>query len=210
MKTTGEIPRNIILLSELAARRARDEALKKELKPPLARRFLSKYLDHPVLRPLLELEINGSTSYEGALVLFGQELVKTTKFRCRSAALRGVNCEALEISSLGWAMLAAEQEGLEDNRWMQGLRAAIAHYACLDRGAGICMARAALETALEIPDPDILQRVVFLHSGMRQFANHPSQAQPIDDNLRSEHSFWWSIDGEKRKGVAVIDLAQDS
>lgn len=208
MTAAKEIPHNIIPLSDLAARRARDESLLEGVQQPLARSFVTNLLNRPVLRPLLELEINGCTNYEGALVLLGQELIQTTRFRCRSTDLRGAECEALEFSNLGWATLEVEQEGLENNLWMSFFREAIGSYACIDAGSGICMTRAHLETALEIPDPAILERVVFLNNGMRQFPNNYTQDQFIDDQVRRDHSSWWSLDGEKRNGVSVVDLAQ--
>lgn len=128
MTAAKEIPHNIIPLYDLAARRARDNALLERVTEPLARRFVTNLLNRPVLRPLLELEINGCTNYEGALVLLGQELIQVTTFRCRSTGLRGTECEALEFTNLRWATLNAEQEGLEGNRWMALFRGAVGSY----------------------------------------------------------------------------------
>ncbi|WP_170516993.1 hypothetical protein [Ruegeria atlantica] len=199
---------NFIALADLAARKARDEVIVKSISQPLARRFVTSLLDRPFLRPLLELEINGCTSFEGALLLVGQELAHATKFRCRSQQFRGEECEALEISPLGWTTLAAEQVGLEDNRWMHLFREAIQGYVCVDQGAGICMSRPLYETALEIPDPALLERVVFINNGAKQFPHFRSGANQTDIGIRQEQSPWWSTDGQKRSCVDVFDLSR--
>lgn len=53
-----------------------------DLSPAEKKRALSVIQD-PIWRPLCELEVNGATSYEGALLLLSFELIRVTPFLVR-------------------------------------------------------------------------------------------------------------------------------
>lgn len=192
--------------ADIAARSARDKVIIEAVSDAGAFHFMRRLLSNPTLRPLMELELNGCTNLEGALMLSSQEYVRTTRFRGRSARFRAREFEALEMTSLGASALMSEVEGLEENRWLNEFQTAVEGYVCVDQGAGICLSRSHFETALEIPDPELLERVVFLNNGMRQIAELHRREDFIDAECRRDHSIWWSATGKGRNGVEVVDL----
>lgn len=199
---------SFLLNADIAARNARDRAIIEAVSDPGAFHFMRRLLSNPTLRPLMELELNGCTNLEGALLLSSQEYVRTICFRGRSARFRAREFEALEMTPLGAAALMAECEGLEENHWLSEFQTAVEGYVCVDQGAGICLSRSHFETALEIPDPEVLVRVVFLNNGMRQIAEMYRKEEFIDAECRRDHSIWWSGTGKGRKGVEVVDLGR--
>ncbi|WP_164659546.1 hypothetical protein [Tropicibacter sp. Alg240-R139] len=208
MNTNKKSELSFLLNADIAARNARDRAIIESVPDAGAFHFVRRLLSNPTLRPLMELELNGCTSLVGALLLSSQEYVRTTRFRGRSARFRAREFEALEMTSLGSAALMSEIEGLEKNRWLGEFQTAVEGYVCIDHGAGICMSRPLFETALEIPDPEVLERVVFLNNGMRQIAEMYRKEEFIDAECRRDHSIWWSENGKSRKGVEVVDLGR--
>jgi hypothetical protein len=79
-------------------------------------------------------------------------------------------------------------------------------YCCIDDGQGICATRRFLQTALELPDPDILERVVRAESGEKQFPEAAALRKRVDDEQRAQSSHWWStVEGSARSGL-IVDL----
>ena len=208
MHAVQQPPRSFLLLADIAARKARDEAIRTAVTDPSAVKFITALLSRPLLRPLLELEYNGCTTYESALLLSSHELVRTTRFRCRSASFRGQEFEALELSHLGVEALFLEQEGFDGSRWMKMFQTGVEGYACIDHGAGVCISREHFETALDIPDPEMLERVVYLSNGARQISKGFRAEEFVDEACRREHSTWWTLDGKPRTSVEVADLTR--
>lgn len=199
-------PNDMLVKADRLAHQARQAVLQEYVTDAVGRRILARAMNSPTMRPLLELELNGCTSYRSARLLLSEELVARRTFKARAQGFRGRECEYIELTTLGMAALFEEQEGLEDNRWLALLRGSIVGYCCVDDGQGICPTRSFLETALELPDPDILERVVHPISGERQFPEAAALRKRIDPNQRAKMSHWWSAaEGGARSGL-IVDL----
>ena len=163
----------------------------------------------PTVRPLLELELNGCTNFEAARVLLADSLIMPVKFKTRAQGFHGMVCEGIELTSFGFATLFENQEGLEGNSWWEFLTDAILGYACIDRGRGICGTRSRVETALELPDADIVKRLVFTGNGEPQLQREVRGSREINPALRASTASWWSDIGSAKRSGDVIDLNEE-
>ena len=203
-----EAPNKMLVEIEEGIARSTQEILERHIADPVARKILSRAVEDQVFRALLELEFNGCTNMLSAKVLQSDELIRLTKFKARATGFREMRCEAVEITEMGYARLWAEQEGLEDNRWLGFFRGSILGYACIDIGHGICATRSYVETALELRDYAILKRLVHINSGIRQFPNTQTAKSKVSDQERAAAAHWWStLEGVERV-ASVIDLSQ--
>jgi hypothetical protein len=164
-------------------------------------------LGSPIIRPLLELELNGCTNFEAARVLMADELVLPVKFKSRAQGSHGMTCEGIELTNFGLSTLFQNQEGLDGNPWWELFRNAILGYACIDRGSGICGTRSRIESALELPDADILRRLVFIGNGERQLHLAVCGSKMIDSTLRASTASWWSHEADARRSGQIIDFS---
>lgn len=202
---TGEI-NEMLLRADRSAHEAKQAVLREFITDDVGRRLIQRLLDNPLIRPLLELKLNGCTTYRAARLLAAEELVKTEEFKVRPAPFRGRKCEAIEISQLGEIMLLEEREGLEENRWMLILQRSILGYSCIDDGNGISGTRAFIETSLELPDPDILKRLVRIWGGDRQFSEAGSISHQLKDEQRASAAHWWSEAPSLKRSGRIVEL----
>lgn len=169
-----------------------------------------QYLTDPLWRPLVELEINGATSYEGALMLAGAGLIISSSFVVRNGRAGGCSAPFVDLTSAG-------RESLDEYLRFSGkgdscreaLFQAIGSYLVVDRGNGIVATRSLLELALEIDDWDILKRVRHLGTGGPFGMSHEvrPQDQAITEEDRMEMSQFFSDWDEERLGAKLIDLS---
>ena len=200
-------PNDMLLRADISAAQARREIYGQFIADEVGLRIVERVLANPVFRPLLELELNGCTGFQAARLLLSEALVRPVSFKARAQLFRSRPCEALELTPLGNATLWDEQEGLEDNRWFALLRGSIVGYSCIDDGSGICPTRDFLETALELPDLEILKRCVVSSTGERQFVDVGDTSKPVGEEQRAQASHWWSIvEGVDRSG-RIVDLS---
>ena len=192
---------------ELASRHSTREIVERYVRDPVARRIVTRALNDQVFRGLLELQLNGCTSFRLAKVLISEEMIRATPFKARTSEFRDEECDGIEISALGEARLWSEQEGLEENQWLGMLRGAVIGYVCIDNGQGICATRSFIETALELQDYSILKRLVEQHAGRRQFPALTTVDEAVDDEQRAAAAHWWSaLEGVGRSG-RILDLS---
>lgn len=198
---------DMLLRFDREAHEAQTKVINAFVKDSVGRRIIERMLQDPTTRPLMELELNGCTTFQSARVLVAESLAQPKTFRARAQGFRGKVCEYLELTPLGMASLFDEHEGLEENRWIALLRGAIIGYSCVDYGSGICATRERLEAALEIPDPELLRRCVHFTSGDRQFPETSSLGTPINDTERTRASHWWSSAEVKNRSGKIHDLS---
>lgn len=196
----------MLIRADRSAHEAKQAVLREFITDEVGRRLIERLLDSPSVRPLLELKLNGCTSHRAARHLAVEELVTIVEFKVRPAPFRGRVCEAIEISPLGEIFLAEEQEGLEDNRWMSILQRSIVAYSCVDDGTGISGTRAFIETSLELPDPDILKRLVRVWGGARQFPDAAANLHRIEDEQRAGAAHWWSDMPTLKRSGRIVEL----
>lgn len=205
--TTGR-PNDMLVQAETQAHRARLKVFEEHVDDPVGRRLLCRLANDVQFRSLLELELNGCTSFQGGQQLLGKELAFRTSFKARTTRFRGHQCHGLEISSFGTALLFEEQYGLEENRWLEYLRRAVLGYACMDEGKGICSTREFIETSLEIEDIEILKRCVDPASGAYQFPETGALSGRIDPKARASASVWWSSVPVTERSCEIIVLGE--
>ena len=196
----------MLLRADLSAHEAKQKVLREYITDNVGRRLIQRLLDNPSVRPLLEVKLNGCTSYRAARLLAAEELVKTVEFKARPAPFRGRRCEAIEISHLGEIFLSEEQEGLEENTWMSILPYSIVAYSCIDDGSGISGTRAFIETSLELSDSDILKRLVRIWGGDRQFPDASAVSHQIEDEQRAGAAHWWSSEPSLKRSGRIVEL----
>lgn len=202
---TGET-NEMLMRADLLAHEARQAVLREFITESVGRRLIQRLLDDPTFRPLLELKLNGCTTYRGARLLAPENLVKVENFKARPAQFRGKECEAIDITQVGEILIAEELDGLEENRWLSILQRSILAYSCIDDGNGICGTRAFVETALELPDPDILKRLVSVWNGSRQFPEATAINQKLNDEQRASASHWWSGSSSTARSGRIVEL----
>jgi hypothetical protein len=196
----------MLIRTDRSVHEAKQAVLREFITDAVGQRLIRRLLDSPAVRPLMELKLNGCTSYRAARYLAAEELVRIEEFKARPAPFRKRECEAIEISSLGEVLLAEEQEGLDENRWMSILRSSIVAYSCIDDGTGVCGTRAFIETSLELPDPDILKRLVRVWGGNRQFPDAATISHKIDDEQRADAAHWWSDMPRLKRTGRIVEL----
>lgn len=197
----------LVKIDELACR-ARETVISEYVPDIIGRSLIRRLLRNPTIRPLLELELNGCTTFQSARILLGEGLVRTGQFKARASVFRGRLCECVEVTHLGREALLDELDGLEENRWIGLLRGAIVGYACVDQGYGICGRREFIEVALELPDPEVLRRIVHVPSGQRQFSVDIGSNKKVKDCERAKSAAWWSFHDEIRRTGRIIDLSE--
>ncbi len=201
-------PNDMLIEADRRAHEVRLAVYAEHVDDPVGRQMLSRLGNDLVFRSLLELELNGCTSYRGTQVLLAGELVSATTFKLRAGRFRGRECRSLQITSIGMAMMFSEQEGLEGNRWFEYLRGSVLGYACIDDGKGICTTREFLETSLEINDIEILKRCVHPFGGSFLFPETWGIAGKITEKTRASASKWWSPDVYPKRSGAIISLEE--
>ena len=197
----------MLLRADILAHQAKQSVIEEFVTDMVGRRLINRLLDNPPLRPLLEIKLNGCTTYRATKLLVAEEFVKIEKFKARMSPFRGRECEAIEITTLGEMTIFEEQEGVENNKYISILHQAILAYSCIDDGNGICGTRAFLETALELPDQEILKRLVGVWTGARQFPDAISFDQNLKDEQRAQAAHWWSEAGNLSRSGKIVELS---
>lgn len=118
---------------------------------------LARRMKNPVLRPLVELHLNGSTTVFGTWTLKDHGLAETAPHVLSDTRFRGTHVSTLELTSRGSTMVCQIMEKGRGSTSMQLLVEGILEYACRDSGHSICLTRAHLETALANEDGDLLE-----------------------------------------------------
>jgi hypothetical protein len=103
----------------------------------LERKRANTFVQDPFWRPLCELEVNGATTYEGALLLLASKLISSTSFRVRRGHSAGSFVECVDFTDAG-LQLFNEYAGQEiDDGLRERLITSLMSYAAIDTGNGI-------------------------------------------------------------------------
>lgn len=203
-----DLPNDMLVEFEVETRRAQQEVLNKYLSHPLGMALIRRMISNPILRALLELELNGCTSYRGVRLLVAEGFASVHTFKARAKLLHSRTCEYTQMTNLGYATMVQEQEGLELNQFMSLFRGAILGYACVDYGQGICITRELFETCLELSDVELLKRAVHAADGRIQFPELEAIKGVVNEELRARSATWWSIlDENAPRSDRILDLA---
>lgn len=199
-------PNDMLLEIEAAERKGREKVIQSYAKNFLDQRYISKAVDDKRLRASTEILLNGCTDFRSARFLQLEGLAKSVDLRSRSDHFREKIFSAIELTDLGQTWVLAQHEGREDERYYSIFEGAILGYVCMDAGEGICATREFMETAADLPDPEILERIVHPVSGEHMFPNAHSMKNRITDDQRAKTARWWSIDPRAPRKARVIDL----
>lgn len=199
----------VIVRASLVARHARDRELSDRLSGPAEEAFFTRVLDHPYLLSLIELRLNGCTSLKGARALVERGMVDVIPFETDVQRFRGGELECLHINWVGNIELDQGVDSIEGSKYANSLYQAVTGYVCIDDGYGICFARPLLDTALQFPDAELLERAVFAGSGMPQFQQRFAPEDYIDEHVRMKHMASSSTEQWCRLSAAVVDLKQE-
>ncbi|PYF09249.1 hypothetical protein C8J30_110123 [Rhodobacter viridis] len=202
-------PVTFLVEAEIAARQAFDARIAREPGfSALARKRVSRYLDNPIWRGLVELHLNGATSFEHGLMLRGAGLLRPARFFVLAGDLAGRELDCVEFTDLGLEQLhgTLSFKGADDP-CREAIYRAVSSYLVIDRGNGIVATRSALEVALEIDDRDLLSRACSLVSGCPMALPPPARSKGATEEDWMEMAEFFSNGDDDRRGAAIIDLA---
>lgn len=172
------------------------------------RKMVQSFLSDPLFRPLCELAANGLTSFEGALILTGANMINRDEFVVRKGPATNAIVTTCQINQTGHNYLEAYLEpSASDERvkFVFEIISSFQSYAAIDNGAGIAASRSAVECALEFEDWELLKRIRDVPSGLYNF-NNIACSETIDPDLRSQYMDFVTIWEHNRTGADVIDL----
>ena len=172
------------------------------------RKLARSFLSDPLWRPLCELSTNGFTSFEGALMLLGADMISTDAFTVRkgkASAMLATTCD-LTVGGRDYleTFLGAKVSDARSDFAFE-VMASFQEYAAIDSGAGLVATRSALETALEFEDWEILKRLRDLPSGFYRFQTI-AEHRIISKKEREEYMEFTTTWETNRAGSDVIDL----
>ena len=176
------------------------------LSEPEKGRALRVILD-PFWRPLCELEVNGSTSFEGALILLGAKLVEEDRFMVRTGLAGGQSVEVIDLTEAGMQLFSDYARIVKNSDWAEpNLIDSLRSYAAIDTGAGIVSSRSLAEAAIENDDWVMLNRMRSITTGQFMFRSFEDELELLEDERMEylENSVDW---GEKRLGAQFIRLS---
>ncbi|MAM00286.1 MAG: hypothetical protein CL583_17745 [Alteromonadaceae bacterium] len=169
-------------------------------------RALRVILD-PFWRPLCELEVNGSTSFEGALILLGAKLVKEDAFMVRTGPAVGHSVEVIDLTEAGVQLFSDYARIVKNSDWQPDLIDSLRSYSAIDTGAGIVSSRSLTEAAIENDDWVMLNRMRSISNGQFMLQSFGGGLELLEDERMEylENSIDW---GEKRLGAQFIRLSK--
>lgn len=162
-------------------------------------------ISDPFWRPLCELEVNGSTTYEGALLLLSSNLIRPTSFRVRRGNAAGSFVECVDFTDAGM-QLFNEYAGHEcGDSLREKLINSLMCYAAMDLGNGIVARRSAVEGAIEIDDDEFLSRLRSVTVGSYPFSGFEAGLSATSEERFEILQYVTGWDGE-RTGAEIIRL----
>jgi hypothetical protein len=172
---------------------------------PTERKRAQNIISDPFWRPLCELEVNGATTYEGALLLFSSNLIRPTSFRVRRGNSAGSFVECVDFTDAG-LQLFNEYAGHEgDDSLREKLINSLMCYAAMDLGNGIVARRSAVEGAIEIDDDEFLSRLRSITAGSYAFSGFEAGLSATLEERFEILQYVTGWDGE-RTGAEIICL----
>lgn len=202
------LKQTLLVEAAKAARTARARELQQNLCDPSERYFYERLLDHPFFLPLIELHMNGCTSLSGARALVDQGVIEIDEFRSVSPRFFGKHVECIRMTREGENELCEGISELSDSHHADNFFRAVTAYLCIDNGYGICYGRPLLEAATRLPDAALLERAVFVDSGVRQFKEQFLRQDYIDDAIRIAFAADLSPAGMTRISAEIVDLTE--
>lgn len=172
------------------------------------RKLARSFLSDPLWRPLCELSTNGFTSYEGALMLLGADMIRTDAFTVRKGKASGMLATTCDLTVEGRdyleTYLGAKASDARSDFAFE-VMASFQEYAAIDNGAGLVATRSALEAALEFEDWKILKKLRDLPNGFYRFQTI-TEHKEISRKERKEYMEFTTTLEDNRTGSDVIDL----
>lgn len=172
------------------------------------RRALKIILD-PFWRPLCELEVNGTTTYEGALLLLSSRFIHSKTFQVRHGHAVGSFIEYVDFTDAG-LQLFSEYAGQEyDDGLRERLINSLMCYAAIDNGNGIVARRSAIEAAIDIDDEEFLIRLRSVSVGTYSFSGFEAGMTATLAERTEALAFVSGWDGE-RTGAEIVQLGSQN
>lgn len=159
----------VLISAALAARRARDHELEKEIQDPCMVQFFKTILDHAFLLPLMELKLNQCTSFQGCQILTQQNLAQPYCFGSVAPLFFGEKFISLELTPIGENEFEQAFLELPYGRHLAYFGELLSAYSCVDYGTGICGTQTFIEHAIQSSDIPLLERIVDAETGENHF-----------------------------------------
>ena len=164
-----------------------------------------RYLEDPFWRPLCELEVNGATSFEGALLLLAAKFIDRSNFRIRHGPAIGSYIQCVDFTDSGLAQFQYYADEQTDGILKEMILNSLMSYSVIDNGSGVVARRCAIEAAVENHDWAFLNRLRSIPNGIPQFQVSNVEENPTDEE-RSEYLKFVSGWEGRRSGARIVDL----
>ena len=168
-------------------------------------------LGDPILRPILELSENGTTSLEGALSLKALGFLNESWIQIDDGALRGQKIQIVSLDPKSRTCLERWKHRLENRpkSYMDPLQLftkCVRSYLACDKGSGIVMTNKVAEVALELFDEKLLGRAALLEYDLFQFDLDPHKETVSESDWMDREKYWSRNSTFIRSGAKIIDL----
>lgn len=169
-------------------------------------------LADPVLRPMLELNENGATNYENALMLASLGFLASKTERITTGQFTGARVQCVSLTDNGRQYISNWQVEMQSihtdatpNPFDVLLRF-IRSYLVIDRGSGIVATTRVAKVALELNDKRILSRMVSMEYALFQFDLDAVIHDATETAWMKLASTWSNTFDSSRTGASVVDL----
>lgn len=164
-----------------------------------------RYLEDPFWRPLCELEVNGATNFEGAMLLLAAGLIDYSSFQVRYGPAVGSGVQCVDFTDEGLQQFEYYAGEQVDSDLKEKLINSLMSYALIDYGSGVVARRCAMEAALENDDWTFLTRLRTIPIGMPQFQQGGVEVD-LSEEARAEYLEYVSGWEGPRYGASIIEL----
>lgn len=139
---------------------------------------IERLLDHPIYFALLELEVNGCTSFRGSVVLLTQSLAYYDEVSISLPVTGELKAPFLDLTSFGKKVILHELEETIGDRTLAYFRKELGQFLYVDDGYGFVATAARIREAASHLDYDFLMRLAHPTSGeivLRADIDHAEQ-----------------------------------
>ncbi|ESW61052.1 MAG: hypothetical protein Q27BPR15_08560 [Rhodobacter sp. CACIA14H1] len=161
---TGRAAIPILAKALLEGRVARDRVLRSSYPKALVS-DIERLLDHPIYFALLELEVNGCTSFRGSVALLTQSLAHYDEVSISLPEASELTVPFLDLTNFGRKVLVHEVEETVGERTLTYFRKELGQFLYVDDGYGFVATAARIREAASQLDYDFLLRLAHPTSG---------------------------------------------
>ncbi len=169
-------------------------------------------LADPLLRPMLEINENGATNYENALMLTSLGFLASKTERITTGQFTGARLQCISLTDHGRQYISNWQDAMQSVHTdatphpFDVLLRFIRSYLVIDRGSGIVATTGVANFALKLNDRRILSRIVSIENAVFQFDLGTLARDAPETAWMKLAGSWSNTPVSSRTGASVVDL----